>query len=352
MDTLQEGWAPLRWCLFASPVHAYAGRPVKLEAVLANEDVLAPGTYPVWLRVLGPAGVAWEKKLDMVIPQPADGEDGPLAIPVFSGEVAIPGPTGHYTFAATLERGGAPAAGRLLFHVTEAPKAQKPLAVATVGVDARVLAWLKSQQISVGPLEQAAAGARQVILVGNAAPALTPAARLDLLRRVFQGSTAVFLDPVVFRKGNDPVGWLPLKNKGRLTRFSDWLYHKECVAKRHPLFAGLAPAGIMDWDYYGPLITNLFFEGQDTPEDVAAAAFAVCHSSRPDGYAAGVMLGAYPLGAGKFLLNTFNLLDNVDQHPAADRLLLNLMAYAAQSTQSPPAPLRDDFETVIKELGY
>ena len=108
------------------------------------------------------------------------------------------------------------------------------------------------------------------------------------------------------------------------------VYHEECVAKRHPLFAGLPPAGIMDWDQYGPLITNRCFEGQDTPEDVAAAAFAICHSSRPDGYAAGVMLAAYSLGAGKILLNTFNLLDQVDKHPAADRLLLNLMAYAAE----------------------
>jgi hypothetical protein len=376
MDTLQEGWASLRWCLFASPIHAYAGRPLKLEAVLANEGVLAPGAYPVWLRVLGPKGVAWEKKLEMAIPRPADGEDGPLAIPVFSGDVAVPGPTGHYTFSATLEHGGAPAAGRLLFYVTEAPQAEKPLvpattsgapasagstdapkarnplAVAAVGLDSRVLAWLRSQRISAGPLEQAAAEARHVILVGNAAPALTRTVRIDLLRRVFQGSTAVFLDPAMFQKGNDPVGWLPLRNKGRLTRFSDWLYHKECVAKRHPLFTGLASPGIMDWDYYGPLITNLFFEGQDTPEDVAAAAFAVCHSSRPDGYAAGVMLGAYPLGAGKLLLNTFNILDQVDKHPAADRLLLNLAAYAAQSTQSPPAPMPDDFETLIKELGF
>ena len=74
----------------------------------------------------------------------------------------------------------------------------------------------------------------------------------------------------------------------------------------------------MDWDYYGPLISSRFFEGQDTPEDVAAAAFAVCHSSRPDGYAAGTMLGVYRFGAGRIVLNTFNMLDNVDKHPAAD----------------------------------
>jgi hypothetical protein len=202
-------------------------------------------------------------------------------------------------------------------------------------------------------MAEAPAAARQVILVGRAPDsALAPALRLDLLRRVAQGSTAVFLDPDAFQKDKNPVGWLPLQNQGRLTRFSDWLYHKECVARKHALFAGLAPQGILDGDYYGPLISNRFFEGQDTPDDVAAAAFAVCHSSRPDGYAAGLMLGAYALGAGKIVLNTFNLLDQVDRHPAADRLLLNLIAYAAQTTQTPPAPLPDDFEAIRQKLGY
>lgn len=353
MDTLQEGWAPLRWCLFASPMHGYVGRPIKLEAVLANENALAPNAYPAWFRVLGPNGVAWEKKLELVIPQPPDREGGPLAIPVFTAEVTLPGPAGQYTFAATLQRGGAPTAGRLMFRVSDRPKAEAPLAVVSIGVDARAREWLTSHGVTIAPLEQAGRHARSVILVGSAASfSVTPAFWSDVLRRVAQGSTVVFLDPGIFRKGNDPVGWLPFRNKGRLTQFSDWLYHKECVARQHVLFFGLAPKGIMDWDYYGPLISNRFFEGQDTPQDVAAAAFAICHSSRPDGYASGVMLGAYPFGSGKILLNTFNLLDHVDRHPAADRLLLNLMAYAATTTQEPPAPLPADFETTLRELGY
>ena len=353
MDTLQQGWAPLRWCLFAAPMHAYAGRPVKLEAVLANEDVLGPGTYPARLRVLGPEGVAWEKRVEVAIPQSANGEDGPLAVLVLTEEITIPGPAGQYEFAATLEYGGAPAAGRLTFHVSEAPKVEAGVKVAVVALDPSVQEWLKGQEISAVPLEKAPAEACQVIVVGNSAESsLTPAQRVEMLRRVARGSVAVFLDPGVFRKGSDAVGWLPLKSKGRLTSFSDWLYHKECVTKRHVLFAGLASPGIMDWDYYGALISNRFFEGQDTPEDVAAAAFAVCHSSRPDGYAAGVMLGAYPFGAGKIVLNTFNLLGNLDKHPAADRLILNLVAYAGGKVHSPPAALPADFEGRLRELGY
>ncbi len=353
MDALQDGWAPLRWCLFAAPMHAYSGRPVKLEAVLANEDVLAPGTYPAWLRVVGPDGVAWSAKPEVVIPKPAFGEDGPLAVAVFAGEITLPGPAGQYAFAATLERGGAPAGGRLAFYLSEPPTPAAGAAAVTVSMlDSRVQEWLKARGLSVAPLQAEPAAVRQIILIGDWNESnVKPETRKDLVERVARGGVAVFLKPGAFRKGGDALGWLPLKNKGRLTDFPDWLYHKECVAKRHPFFDGLQPPGIMDWDYYGPLISRLFFEGQDTPEEVAAAAFAVCHHSRPDGYAAGTMLSVCRVGAGTIILNAFNILDNVDKHPAADRLLLNLIRYAARTTSEPLAPFPSDFDATLKENG-
>lgn len=54
VDALFEALAPLRWCLFVEPVHVYRGTPVRLEAVLANEDVLLPRDYPVRPQVFGP----------------------------------------------------------------------------------------------------------------------------------------------------------------------------------------------------------------------------------------------------------------------------------------------------------
>jgi hypothetical protein len=330
MDALQDGWAPLRWCLFASPMHAYAGRPLKLEAILANEDVLPPGTYPARLRVVGPNGIAWEEQRDVVIPKPARGDDGPLAVTVLSKQVTLPGPAGRYVFAATLEHGGAPAGGRLTFHLS-APPPVAAVEVVVVHVDARVQEWLKARGVSVKPLHSSPVAARQIILVGDGKDAnARPELHKNVLERVLRGGVAVFLKPDVFQKGDNAAGWLPLQNKGRLTTFPDWLYHKECVARKHPFLDGLQPPGILDWDYYGPLISRQFFEGQDTPAETAVAAFAICHSSRPDGYAAGTMLGVYPVGSGKIVLNTLNILDNVDKHPAADRLLMNVVTYAAR----------------------
>lgn len=37
MDAVQDGWWPLRWCLFVEKSHNYAGRPFVAEAVLATE---------------------------------------------------------------------------------------------------------------------------------------------------------------------------------------------------------------------------------------------------------------------------------------------------------------------------
>lgn len=165
------------------------------------------------------------------------------------------------------------------------------------------------------------------------------------------GSTVIFLSPLAFQRDKKTSAWLPLVNKGRVYEFYDWLYHKECVAKPHPVFAGLQGSGILDWDYYGPVLPHYLFDGQDTPAEVIAAAFAAGYST-PGGYASGVLLGSYKFGAGQFFVNTFPLLEHIDAHPAADRLLLNLIKYAAASVQGPAVTLPADFDARLAEIAY
>jgi hypothetical protein len=167
-----------------------------------------------------------------------------------------------------------------------------------------------------------------------------------------QGSVAVFLSPPAFRRGQDPVGWLPLAAKGRCYLTPDFNYIKECVARPHPLFRDLHGRGIMDWDYYGPLMSRSMFEGQATPDEVVVAGFIVGHANYADRYACGTVIGAYEFGAGRFYLNTLRLLENVDRHPAADRLLLGLIGQAADRVRGPAAPLPADFETLLRSIGY
>jgi hypothetical protein len=168
-----------------------------------------------------------------------------------------------------------------------------------------------------------------------------------------RGSTVVFLSPAAFEREKDSVGWLPLVKKGRCYKFHDVsIYHKECVAKAHPIFDGLQAKGVMDWDYYGALIPRDVFDGQETPDDLAAAAFAVGHGDAPAGYASGTLLGAYRFGEGRFILNTIPILDNLDTHPAADRLLLNLVNFAADSVGKPLAEVPSNFNAQLQAISY
>jgi hypothetical protein len=353
VDALSDGWAPVRWCLFAEPMHGYAGRKLHIEAVLANEDVLGPGTYPVTFRISGPQGVAWEQRGELRLPEPVAGEDPPLAVPALSAEVELAGSAGLYEFRAYMEHGGAPAGGTLKFYLSDPADLLACRARVTAwGIEPAVTAWLQARGVEVRPFSTQATDGREVILVGKPAEEERDAAHwIELARRMAAGSAVIFLSPAAFGRGEAPLGWLPLAVKGRCYWFHDWLYHKECVAKASPAFAGLQAKGIMDWDYYGLVIPHYLYDGQETPDEVVAAAFAVSHTSR-EGYASGLLLASYRFGAGRFTLNTIPILENLDRHPAADRLLINLINEAGTSVDRPLAPLPADFDAHLAAIGY
>jgi hypothetical protein len=230
-------------------------------------------------------------------------------------------------------------------------------AVTLWGIDARTTSWLAKRGVQCRPFGAQVPSTRQVILVGDPSSMPAPEAEagwLALADLMACGSIVLFVSPEAFRRGDDPVGWLPLSTKGRCNTFNNWLYHREDVAKPHPIFSGLTAPGILDWDYYGPVIPRYVFEGQETPDDIAAVFFATGHAPTADktGYAAGLIAASYPFGAGSFLINSLRILENVDRHPAADRLLLNMLIYAVSLAEGPPAPLPDDSDARLRAIGY
>lgn len=334
-DTLRDGWAPLRWCLFVTPSHGYAGRPVEIEAVLANEDVLAPGEYPVTFRITGAQGTVWERKTVVNVPKPRKNDRGPLAIPVLKTTVRLKAPAGEYVFAARLERGGAPAGDRKIFAMADGRWLMKRgMTVTGWGLEKREAAWLRKQGVTLRAFADSPARTPDVILVGK--PGTSERADwIDLARRVARGGVAVFLEPDAFKHGDDATHWLPLARKGKRITVADWLYHKECVAKRHAVFEGL-PAGLLDWNYYEQAIGHDIFNGQDDPDEMICAAFYPCMLPWIAGttYGSGAMIASYRLGSGRLILNTMKLLDQLGNNPAADRLLLNLTGYAHAKTNT------------------
>jgi hypothetical protein len=72
------------------------------------------------------------------------------------------------------------------------------------------------------------------------------------------------------------------------------------------VFDELQGKGVMDWEYYGQVIPQYLFMGQDTPDDLAAAAFATGYQDGTlgetfqYGYGAGLLFAGYRFGNGWF----------------------------------------------------
>lgn len=326
MDVLCEGHAPLRWCVFVQPSHVYAGRKFTVEAVLANEDVLSPGGYPVGLRIFGPEGTVWRKESVLEIPSANKVSQPPLAVPVACDTVEVCGPAGEYEFSAHMLKGGAPAGGRLKFHVSD-PSSLPSLEgeAFTWGIGSEVEQWLSQQGLKCRHYDQST-GDTDLLLVGNVAEEQSSPEKWGrLFDSINRGAKVIFLHPETIKQVEEHFGWTESKDHPGCYRFADWLYHKECVAKRHPIFDGLSK-GIMDWDYYGAVIPKFIIDLPMATDDVAAAAFAAGYPCET-GYASGVLVGSYGHGKGRFLLSTMEILENIDKHPAADRLLINMVRY-------------------------
>ncbi len=339
VDAMVEGWAPLRWCLFAEPVNLYRGSTVRLEAVLADEDALPPGDYPVRIQVVGPGN---QRVLDrrLTLNVPARGEDGkepPFALPVFSEDLKIDGPSGRYRLLATFERGAAPTGGEMHFHVAD-PADMPPVAAEVVlwGEDPELVTWLAAQGIRTRPFDGSKQpAAREVILAVGPAPADDGSERFaELAHRIARGATVVFLSPNVLARGNQPLGWAPLpaSDKGAIANIHSWLYLKDDWAKDHPIFAGLPAGGLMDPVFYREIIPDAVFVGVPAPAEAVAGAIKASQD-----YASGLTVAVHELGAGRFILNTLRIRENLTTHPAAERLLRNMLNHAARDAAKPLA---------------
>lgn len=349
-DALAEGLAPLRLCLFAEPANLYRGGKVRLEAVLANEDALPPGEYPVRLQVVGPGMTRLlDRTVTVQVPPATADREPPFALPFFNQELALDCPSGSVRFLATILHGGAPTGGEAVCNLTDpADMPPVPTPVTLWGEDPGLAAWLREHGVACRDYVPGAAPAREVILVGRAPRAPGDAAAWqDLARRLARGATAVFLCPEVFRRGDDPAGWLPLAQKGAIRPIWGWLYLKDEWAKAHPVFAGLPAGGLMDVIYYRETIPDLVLSGQTPPQEAVAGAIKASQD-----YDSGLMVAWWNLGAGRFLVNTLWVRESLGSNPPAERLLRNMLRWAGRDAAQPPADLPPDFDATLAGMGY
>ncbi len=350
VDALFEAWSPLRLCLFVNSTHVYRGSKVHLEAVLANEDALLPGKYPIRIQIVGPNQKrVFERTVEITIAPRNAIAEAPFAGPIFAEDVTLDGLEGRYRFLAAFERGAAATGGETEFHVTDA--AQMPAVESEVtlwGEDVALSGWLAQHGIRTRAFTPGEAAAREVILVSST-PAAPGGVRAwsELARRIARGATVIFLAPEVFAEGINPLAWLPLANKGTPASIHGWLYLKDEWAKQHPVFDGLPAGGLMDYGYYGDLIPDAVWADQEAPDEAVAGAIKASQD-----YSSGLTVAVYKLGAGRFILNTLRIRENLGTHPSAERLLRNLLRYGARDAKLPPAALPANFDEQLKAMGF
>lgn len=317
-DAIFDGFAPLRWCTFVEPLNTYTDNPVTLDVVLANEDVLSPGTYPARAWVFGPnREKVYEKAFTITVPE----TEGPFVIPAIKEQVQINGPTGKYRLVVAFEKNAAAAGGETTFYRFD--RADMPKVTDEVllwGDDPKVEQWLKDNGIKTVKFDPSVPNTTPQKILALSTPANPDAAFADLAERIKNGSNVVFLSEQIFRKGEDPTGYLPLEQRGSIRQLEEWLYHVDQWAKCHPVFAGMQADGLMDYDYYREIIpTNFFVDTQTPTEAISGANSAARH------YEAGLMVATYKLGKGQFLINTLLIRENLGTIPQAERLLRNLL---------------------------
>ena len=350
IDAIHDAWAPLRWCLFAEPAHIARGANVHLEAVLANEDVLAAGEYAVRLQVVGPEQThILDRTITVTVPEQEGKQEPPLAQLWFTEHVKVDGPSGKYRFLATFQEGAAAAGGLAEFYLTD--PAEMPAVedeVVLWGDDPGLAQWLTGHGIHSRPFSPAPPAIRELILASGkpAAPGGAEAFG-ELARRIVRGSSVVFLSPEVFAQGDRPTAWLPLARKGTVSPIRGWLYLKDEWAKRHPIFEGMPSGGLMDYAYYREIIPDAVWVGQDPPAEAVAGAIKASQD-----YSSGLMVAVHNLGEGRFVLSTLRIRENLDLHPAAERLLRNMLRYAARDMEKPVAELPLDFDQQLKAMGF
>lgn len=357
VDAVFNAFYPLHWCLFVDRTQIYRGQKVRVEAVLANEDSLAPGHYPVRFQIVGPRNVSvLDRTVTVNVPGRQGDKEPPFAIPAFNEEVPVDGPSGKYRFLATFQTGAAATSGIAEFYVAdpaEMPKVQTE--VVLWGDDPDVAKWLADQGIKTRPFTPGVQNTREVILVGRQPAAADAEAFRELARHIARGSNVVFLSAEVFRKGDDPLGWLPLVQKGTLAAMPVWLYHKDDWAKNHPIFDGLPAGCILEHTYYRDILPGtpsdfgprIALAGQDVPAEVVAGEI-----NTAIGYSSGLTVAVYKLGNGRFTLNTLYIRENLGKNPVADRLTRNMLRHATVDTEKPLAELPPDFDNVLKSFGY
>lgn len=332
ITVMQEGWAPLRWCVLTNPTHCYEDEPIRLRAVLASEDELKPGQYPVTLKIYNDDSTLWEKHVTLTVEEPKAGKM-PLAFTVYDKEVAVKGlKTGEYIFSAVLEKGAYAVGGKVMFDVTarENTMARHDSIFLAGSIPEDMAEFLYKNGVNI---DMYSGGDCRQLLVGR----LSDKEEWDrVYEAIKNGAKAAFLDPYSLTEKGTRYAYLDEVNDAVNLRRDDgshavlasnweWLYHRIAVAKPDIVFEGLKARGILDENYYNNVLDQIYILFDNSPDEPLVTAFNMnVVATTGVGPILGHMFGRNSYGKGSYIYNCLDIMNNIG-HPAADRLLINII---------------------------
>ncbi len=314
-DTVTEGWAPLRFCLFVSH-NRYADQPLTVEAVLANDGVLKSGEYTARFAITENGAPVYTFTQRFTV----DGDE--LAVPVVK-RTDIHLPAGEYELCAEIAE-GAPRANRLSFSVKDrAALCADGCAVSCLGLgeDAKVL--LRTAGVAV--TDHKPGDTPAVLLVGMA----EETAVADAIAAAERGARVFFYDRRSLESETSLAHVQRVVPDAGLQEGFDWLYHKELVLNDRTVFSGIG-CGLARGQDFTKEWPHWELKTDTTPD------YPICPAFETGSYRAGTLsyylvhaMAGYNFGSGRVYLSTFEVLDNIGS-PTADRLLVNTVRHLCE----------------------
>lgn len=296
-DVVSEGWAKLRWCLFATE-NVYAGEQAEFECVLATDGVLASGEYHAHFTVSRDGEIVerFDASFNLC------GDD--FATPVVKRKITASAGSGKYEIEAMLDE-GSPVANTVYFYAYDKPnKTQKR--VCGVGIDAEFIKKRTDEAdgfIVVGKVESAEV--RELLAAAN------------------EGAIVAFLDGETLENADNLTELRKVLPDLRIENHRDWLYHKEYILADKQVFKGLGDK-MMELTRFKGTFPHKSIHTAITPDDVICPGILTGFYGVDGAYESFFGALGVRVGRGRVILSTFEILDKLGS-PVAATLLNNLI---------------------------
>lgn len=320
-DVLQDGFSSLRWCIIPQKTSVFRGDEIKVEAFLANEDILVPGkTYSGRYGLVGERGTYGVTPFELT-----PDKETAHSFSVHVADVSIPTDDldeGRYNIKFDLLDGADPTGTSREIAVFDHVKSSTGRTIYVTGVSEAEKSLVGSLGFEVRAADDSI-GSGDIVLGGR-----IDSDNSDLIIRLLDKG-AVVIAARAFENDDSACDIIPEEKRPARSADTDWLYRKETVLAHDSDFFCRVPTGMCDAVVWNGVMTQIAFDSPagQAPDATDAVSFSIGYPNQK-GYTGGFKLASCKIGDGTLVVNGFNLLDSAVSAPIAERILVNILDYS------------------------